>query len=265
MKAGVSTACLYPELLEKALLRLAESGVRNTEIFFNTHCETEKSFIDELKSTLDYYDMKCASVHPYTCPMEPMIFFSSYERRVQDALEYYRRFFNAMNMLGADVFVFHGNKRLVPVSEELYFERFYRLVRLGKEYGINVAQENVSRCQSANISFLSNLSKALGDDASFVLDIKQSVRADENPMEMLDALGKKIIHVHISDHGKKGDCLPVGAGEFEVETFLKKLEGLGFDGSVIIELYRCNFSDAALLADNYRLLESKIKKLCNKK
>ena len=42
MQAGVSTACLYPELLEESIYRLAVNGVENIEIFVNTSSELKK-------------------------------------------------------------------------------------------------------------------------------------------------------------------------------------------------------------------------------
>ena len=48
MKAGVSTACLYPRLLEDSLYDLALNGVPHVEIFVNTHSELNKVFAQSL-------------------------------------------------------------------------------------------------------------------------------------------------------------------------------------------------------------------------
>lgn len=261
MKAGVSTACLYPDLLEKTLEDLLLNGVDHVEIFVNTACELEKNYVQGLANMLKQYGASCRSLHPFTCAMEPMMFFSVYERRVDDILEFYRQFFEAMNLLGADIFVFHGNKLVLTVPEELYFERFIRLVNLGREYGITVTQENVSRCQSCSLSFQSNMKKAMGNDAKFVLDIKQAIRAGENPFQIINVLGDSIIHIHMSDNGKKGDCLPLGKGSFDIRKFLAELSAKGFDGSVMIELYRSNFSDIKELSENFHLLQSIIESI----
>ena len=39
MKAGVSSACLYPQILEDSVEDLAKRGVKNIEIFVNSDCE----------------------------------------------------------------------------------------------------------------------------------------------------------------------------------------------------------------------------------
>lgn len=254
MRAGVSTACLYPRLLEEALYDLALGGVSHTEIFINTDCECNRAFVAGLAETLSRFEMTCRAVHPYTCPMEPMMFFSNYPRRMNDILEYYKRFFGVMNQLGAQIFVFHGNKSGMQTPNALYFERYARLVQLGKSFGVTVAQENVSRCESGSLRFLKEMAAALGDDAHFVLDTKQAVRAKENIFDMVRALGDHICHVHISDHGELGDCLPIGKGRFQVKRFLGLLSEVGFDGSVMLELYRSNFDTISELVHNYHTL-----------
>lgn len=261
MRVGVSTACLYPKLLEESVYDLAVNGISHIEVFINTDSELKKNYISGLASTLQRFEVTCRSLHPFTCALEPMMFFSGYERRIDDAIEFYKKYFNAMNILGAEIFVFHGNKNIINVSRELYYENFLRLVNAGKEFGITVAQENVSRCNSGSLSFLKDMAKNLGDDAKFVLDTKQSIRAGENNLDMLRALGSHIVHVHISDHGELGDCLQIGRGRFNIKQFLAILNENSPDCSVMLELYRSNFDGISDLVNNYNTLISMIRKL----
>ena len=189
--------------------------------------------------------MTCASLHPYTCEIEPNMLFSNYARRVDDYLEYCRYYFTAMQQLGAKVFVLHGNK--VPaasVNKDMYFTRFRRLAELGESYGVQVAQENVARCTSASLPFLLEMRDALGKQARFVLDIKQAVRSGEDPFAMLRGLNSHIVHVHISDHREYGDCLPLGKGRFRFDAFSKGTGGsqsglLCDSGTIPQRLFRC--------------------------
>jgi sugar phosphate isomerase/epimerase len=193
--------------------------------------------------------------------MEPMLFFSGYKRRLDDGIEYYKKYFNAMNILGAEIFVFHGNKKLAQLSPECYCESYSRLVEAGKSFGITVAQENVSRCTSGSLSFLKRMMDYLGDDAKFVVDTKQAIRSGENNFDILRTLGKHIVHVHISDHGEMGDCLQIGRGRFNVRQFLSILNENSPDCSVMLELYRSNFDGISDLVNNYNTLVNMIKKL----
>lgn len=252
MIAGVSTACLYPKPLEESLYDLAVNGISAVEMFINTHSELKKGFAYGAANLLKRFDMKCLSVHPFTCEMEQMMLFSDYERRIADMLEYYRNYFRFMNIVGAEVFVFHGAK--AAKSKELYCERYSRLFRLGKEFGVTVAVENVSRCQSASSSYIRELAKMLGNEFAFVLDTKQAVRAGEDPFRFLDAAGKSTVHVHISDSGELGDCLLIGNGSFRFRQFFEKLGKYNPECGVVLELYRSGFGGISDLVTSYNIL-----------
>lgn len=252
MKVGVSTACLFPKPVEESLYELAVNGVGCAEIFLNTHSELKKSFAHNMAKLLQRFEMCCPSVHPFTCEIEPLMFFSEYERRMNDILEYYKLYFQFMNIVGADIFVFHGGK--ADKGKEFYCERYSRLYRLGKEFGVTVAVENVTRCQSRSSAFIRDISSILGSEFAFVLDTKQAIRAGETPFAFLDAAGKSVVHVHISDSGELGDCLPIGKGNFRFKPFFEKLNTLNPDASVILELYRSGFGSISDLISSYNIL-----------
>ena len=81
----------------------------------------------------------------------------------------------------------------------------------------------------------------LRDECAFVLDIKQAVRAGCSPFAMLEAMGEKIVHVHLSDHNREENCLPPGKGDFDFTRLFRELKKIGFQGTPVIELYRRNF------------------------
>lgn len=261
MFAGVSTACLYPRPLEESLYDLVVNGVSTVEIFINTHSELKKSFACGIADTLGRFEAKCVSVHPFTCEMEPMMFFSHYERRIDDILDYYKLYFQFMNIVGADIFIFHGGKGSADSPREFFCERFSKLFRAGKESGVTVALENVTRCLSGSSSFIRDVSRMLGSEFAFVLDTKQAVRAGETPAAFLEAAGSSTVHVHISDSGELGDCLPIGKGRFGFRPFLSKLSLLSPDCSVILELYRNSFRGISDLVSSCGVLSNMIDSL----
>ena len=252
MKIGISTACLFPKPIEESLYELAVNGTACTELFINTHSELKKSFAHSLANMLKRFDVQCASVHPFTCEIEQLMIFSEYERRINDILEYYKLYFQFMNIVGAKIFVFHGGK--ADKGKEFYCERYSKLFRLGKEFGVITAIENVSRCQSRSSAFIRDISSMLGNEFAFVLDTKQAVRAGETPFAFLDAAGKSVVHVHISDSGELGDCLPIGRGNFRFKPFFDKLNALNPDANVILELYRSGFCGISDLISSYNVL-----------
>ena len=261
--AGVSTACLYPKPLEECIYDLAVNGVPSVEIFVNTHSELGKGFAASAADTLKRFDVRCLSVHPYTCEIEPFMFFSEYERRTADVMEYYKHYFQFMNTVGAEVFVFHGGKGSPNSHRELFCERYSRLYRIGKEFGVTVALENVARCQSGSSVFVRETARMLGNECAFVIDTKQAIRAGENPFTFLEAAGSRTVHVHISDSGELGDCLLIGKGRFQTKKFLARLNELNPGCGVVLELYRSGFRGISDLVTSCNVLNKMIESLEN--
>lgn len=261
MEAGVSTACMYPKLLEEALYELVINGIGGTEMFINADCELRKPFIATMRELLDRFGARCYAVHPFAAPIEPFMMFTAYQRRADDMVDYYKRTFEAMHVLGAKIFIFHGNTNNYPVSAEFYCERFGKLVEAGKRAGVVVCQENIVRCQSGSLKFLREMRDILKDDAHFVLDVKQAVRAGENPVRMVQTLGDSIAHVHISDNGELGDCLLLGKGRFPIRGFLEEVHKVNPSASIVLELYRSNYRGISDLVSNYRMLDAMCKRI----
>jgi len=243
MEIGVSTSCFYPLETEKAFLYLAEKGVKTTEIFFNSPCELAPDFVSELKRVKDHYGMTVRTLHPFTSATEPYFYFGNYERRVSDVMETYKRFFEVGEVLGAECLVIHGSRPQKHLTEELYCERFARLVEMGKKHGVLPAQENVVNCLSSSPEFLKKLKSFIGDDFRAILDIKQTVRAATDIYTYIDAIGDSIVRVHVSDNDSDHDCLPPGEGNFDFVKLFKKLDEIGYKGDGVVELYNDNYEN----------------------
>ncbi|MBR5370812.1 MAG: sugar phosphate isomerase/epimerase [Oscillospiraceae bacterium] len=251
MKAAVSTACFYPKLTEDALYDLCLSGISTVEIFLNTPSEAGSVYANDMAAMLRRFDTKCVSVHPWTAPNEGFMLFSNYMRRVRDFLEETRKVFQFMQTVGAKIYVLHGCP-IGWVKPDFYCERFKMLSNLGKEYGISVTQENVNKYESQSLKFLKEFCRLLGDDAKITLDTKQAVRAGMSLDETVRSVGDHIVHVHLSDHGEKGDCLRIGEGRFQIVPFLTALRAKGFDGAVMLELYRDAFGGVQDLHEDWQ-------------
>lgn len=238
MNLGISTASFYPLEPENALKQLGEWNIPNVEVFINAQCELETQYIKDLRKTIDYYNINVVSLHPFTSGFEPMLFFTNYERRFNDGIENYKHYFQAMNTLGAEIFVFHGDSKDNPIDNKIVYERFYKLCQVGREFGITVAHENVDRCKGHDINFFLEMRKYLHDDISLVFDNKQARRGGVDYKEFIDKLGDKIVHVHLSDNlSEKDCCLPIGRGNADLVDLITRLKEKNYNKSVLIELY----------------------------
>jgi sugar phosphate isomerase/epimerase len=260
---GISSACFYPALLEDAVSFAGEtslkSGNNTIEIFVNVESELSGVVFDKVKRTVKEKGLNVVSMHPFTT-FESNYWFSEYIRRKEFFLDMYKKYFSAMNILGATIFVTHGmSLKIRAVCDDgLYFSRFAELAETGKTFGITVTQENVCYCKSGDVDFLERMKNNLGSLANFTLDIKQCVRSGVSPRTVLDVLGKNIIHIHASDHFTDGgqDCLLIGKGNFGFTEFFGKLRSLDYNGAVILELYKENYNSIDDLCGSLKLLNT---------
>ncbi len=253
MITGASTACLYPMETEKSLKVLLEQGYRCFEVFINSFSEMERPFLSELKAMGEHYGAKFVSVHPFTSMYEKSLLFGSYPRRTEDGFAFYMKYMEAAAFLGAKHVVIHGiGGHLEPKA---YWERFGELYRRAASTGARPAQENVRWFPEADPAFMKGMREYLGDDCGFVLDVKQC-RVTGYPIEdMIEAMGDKLKHVHLSDARGEKTCLLPGAGDFDMEGFRRQLERAGFDGSIVTEVYREVFGELDELGQSRAALE----------
>lgn len=242
MKLGASSSCYYPMQTEKSLEHILQLGFQNTEVFFNAACELEVSFLKKLSRAAQEKQVAICAVHPFTSFAETNCFFSAYYRRFTDMLEFYKRYFEAAQILGATVLVIHGSRLPGIITHEEYFERFDALVQEGKKADVLVAQENVNQFLSQDISFLKEMKAALGDNFHLVFDVKQAVRAGYDPFSFAKEMEESICHIHISDHDDKIDCLPPGRGDFDFGKLIRQMERAHYTGAYMIEIYRKNYN-----------------------
>ena len=263
MKTGISTGCLYPMLTEQAIETLLSLGFDTLEIFFNSFSELEADNLDRLRYMLDRKGAKAVSLHPFTSSFESFLLFSAYERRFLDGVGFYEMYFRAAQRLGADKIILHGlNTDYAPtLSDSEYYRRFAVLQERAHKYGVTVLQENVSRFRSRDTNFIRRMAQEIPDPAAFVCDVKQAVRIGTDPKEMALAMASRLRHVHISDVGSQGECVLPGQGVFDTEGFLRCLYETGYNGNIMIEVYRFSYKDTAELCAAREYLDGLIGKI----
>lgn len=260
MEIGISTASFYPIDTYEALKSIAGFSVKTAEVFFNTFSELNSPYIDRLKKIADENNIKITSIHPFTSGMESFMLFSEYKTRFYDMAEYYKRYNEAANLLGAKIVIIHGDK-IFAISDEEYLERFACLMENSKRQGIITAQENVNMFRSASPKFISKMKNEI--KAKFVFDIKQSLRSGYNPYEIIDAMGSNLVHVHLSDSKSDisdvnsqifadNNCLLPGRGDFDFKRLFKRLKSLNYTGDIIIEVYKNSYDKLCEIKSAYK-------------
>ena len=244
MKTGISAASLYPLETEKALLYFSELGYKNFEIFLNAFSEISSEYGKELNLLQKNNDFQILSVHPFTSALESMLLFERYDRRTEEGFALYRKYMEAACRIGAKILVLHGQRLgSGSLSDAEYYERYHKLYQIGQSLGITVAQENVRQFRSSSYSFISGMLEYLHNECAFVLDIKQAHMTGIDPLVMLEAMGNRICHVHLSDHNAEKTCMLPGNGTYDFIALRKALEDIDYSGAIITEVYRNAITD----------------------
>ncbi len=261
MKIGISTSSLYPLETEKALEFVCKNNIPVTEIFFNSPSELEPEFVKKLAETARAYGTEISSVHPCGSVGEPYFLFSEYTRRCNEAMEFYKRYYRAAEILGAKTVVLHGDSLAGHIPDEEYCRRLIEMNRSASDFGVCVSHENVNRYRAATPLNVKNFRELTQDKLEFTFDVKQAVRAGCGVDAMLNAMKGKIINVHISDNCDTCDCMLPGKGSFDFASLFKVLKTDGYDGACLIEVYNYAYSDPMELIEAYKFV-SNIHKNC---
>ena len=255
MEIGISTASFFNKMLnEDAVTDIGRHGVKLCEAFLNTFSEYTPAFADLMKERADAHGITYYSVHPQSPQFEPQL-FSIHPRQRADALEIYDRVLTAGETLGARVYVMHGAATLNGAVKNMELARiapiFVELTERAATHGLTLALESVSWCICCTPDFVTALREATGDRMHFTLDIKQCVRAGYDPLRFLDAMGDRLVNVHLCDvertpEGRWRWRMP-GEGTYDFAGLFERLADMGYQGPAFVEVYSDMYTDMAEL------------------
>ncbi|MDR1619536.1 MAG: sugar phosphate isomerase/epimerase [Clostridiales bacterium] len=245
MQIGISTASLFNRCdLEDTPPLLASYGATVCEVFLNTFCEYEEAFAVLLSGRIRQAGLKVYSVHPMGTQFEPQL-FSLYHRQREDALAIFEKVLRAGQRLGARYYVMHGPASLGGAVKNMQLSRIGPIVNalcaFAARYGINLAWENVSWGLFHHPSFGPALYEAAkSEHLFFTLDIKQAARSGHSPYAYLDAMGDRMVNLHLCDYTRHNNrltpALP-GKGRFDFGRLREALIKHRYTGSAFFEVY----------------------------
>ncbi|MBQ9730395.1 MAG: sugar phosphate isomerase/epimerase [Clostridia bacterium] len=247
MQVGVSTASLFNRLPnEDAVAFLYEQGVPLAEVFLTSFSEYTAEFaalLNERKKGLSVY-----SVHDLNTQFEPQLFAAN-DRVRKDAYSWLDKVMGAAKVLGAKRYTFHGTARVHRADHSGENDDFNRLgarlfaiVERCKTNGVGLCLENVEWATYNRLGVFKELKERVPDLLG-VLDLKQARISGFAWQEYLKEMGKDLSHVHVSDLSSNGKiCLP-GKGAFNFGELVERLQGVGFNGPLIIETYSGDYDN----------------------
>ena len=255
METGISTATFFlRQELERAFATIKELGADCVEVFYNTFYE----YRPEFSQKLDANGIKVSSVHVNTHHIEHSLFNPS--RRVRgDAYYWLDQVMRSAQILGCKAYTFHGKVGKIENLDEAS-DYLRGAVEFCARYGVSLCLENVAWSLYHKPKTFSYLKERI-PSLKGVFDIKQARRSGYRYTEFIEDMNGAISHVHLSDVDKDGNmCLP-GRGTYNFKEILTRLKDAGFDGNILIEAYKDDFSDVQELKASLEYLNEIVYKI----
>lgn len=242
MQIGISTASLFGRKpTESALEFFAENKIQCAEVFLESFCEYNDEFGKLLNSVKG--NVNVHSVHTLTTQFEPQL-YSLNERGQSDSFKLLEMTMSSAKQFGAKYYTFHGGARFKKTPFKINYERVGKITQqimdITNKYGITLAYENVHWGYYNYIGFFDEIRKrTCGLKAT--LDIKQARQSGIDYAEYINEMNSDIVTVHLSDINENGKmCLP-GKGITDFNDLFSRLNGVGFNGAMLIEAYQSDF------------------------
>jgi sugar phosphate isomerase/epimerase len=226
----LSTSSVFPEPTSAGFDMAAGLGYDGVEVMVWTDPVSQD--LSALKGLSDHYGIAVGSIHA-PCLLVTQRVWSP------DPWERLRRSVVLASELGAPTVVVHP-----PFGWQREYARTFStgLTRLAEEYpDVAIAVENMYPVRIRGREFVPY---APGWDPSragysaYTLDLSHCAAARNDAMEMAEAMGAGLRHVHLGDGTGEGrdEHLVPGRGAQPCAALLSSLSGRGFSGSVAVEV-----------------------------
>ena len=191
--------------------------------------------------------------------------FSPHQRTVVDAEKTFRAVCRAGFELGAKYFTFHGPFIKVGREFDLDFGKFSarmnELCEIAASYGLSIAFENVNWAVGNTPEFFAEL-LPLCPKLKTTLDIKQALFAQIDPVRFLEAMGDRLVTVHVCDTDRSMNAMLPFKGRYNFERFFKELKRYtNIDPAILLEVYRKNFDSVEELKNCQEKIQNLIESI----
>jgi sugar phosphate isomerase/epimerase len=117
-------------------------------------------------------------------------------------------------------------------------ESVKQLLRMSKEYGVEIAIENCPEpfgFLTKSVEQFSRFFRELGENIGLVLDVGHS-NINGQTHDFINSFGSRLVHVHAHDNDGIHDLhLGVGHGTVDWQRFSEAIKAVGFKGIVMLE------------------------------
>ena len=229
-KVGLSTASVYPESTAVAFELAARVGYDGVEVMVWTDAVSQDPYA--LQRLSEHYGVPILAVHSPCLIVTQRVWSTDPWVRLQKA-----QF--AAELLGANTVVVHPPFRW----QRDYARNFLQGInRMANETDVRFAVENMFplRVRGREVSAYQPGWEVSADGPyrNYTLDTSHTAVSRSDALAMLESMGERLNHVHISDGTgvPKDEHLVPGRGSQPCADVLERLAARNFDGNVIVEI-----------------------------
>ncbi|MDD4316862.1 MAG: sugar phosphate isomerase/epimerase [Clostridia bacterium] len=243
MKIGISTASFFTkEATENTFDIIKDLGIDTCEVFLTTFREYKSGFAELLRERRN--GINAYSIHTLNVQFEPEL-FNIVARTREDSEIIYKEAAVAAGILGAKYYTFHGPTRMKRTPYCIDLEKVGRrldeldemLQNIGG--GCRIAYENVHWTFFNSPEYFLELKKHTS--VRTCLDIKQAMQSKYSVYDYIDAMGDRLVNVHLCDFDDSGKLYVPGKGTFDFVGLFRTLLDRGYEGPALMELYAGNY------------------------
>jgi sugar phosphate isomerase/epimerase len=228
-RVGLSTASVYPETTAAAFELAGRLGYDGVEVMVWTDPVSQDP--EALRQLSDYHGVPILAVHAPCLVITQRVWSTDPWIKLQKARA-------AAERLEAPTVVVHPPFRW----QRDYARRFREGVdRLADETAVRFAIENMFplRVRGREVSaYAPDWDPTAEPHRAYTLDLSHTAVSHSDALDLMDAMGDRLAHVHIADGSgaAKDEHLVPGRGTQPCDELLERLAERGFDGSVVVEV-----------------------------
>ncbi len=228
-KVALSTASTYPESTASAFEIAARLGYDGVEVMVWTDPVSQD--IEALRRLSDYHGVPVLAIHAPCLIITQRVWGTEPWVKLVRAQQ-------AAERLGAETVVVHPPFRW----QRDYARDFIAGVeKMGEETPIQFAVENMFPLRArgrAVVPYAPDWSPVDQDYRHVTLDTSHTATSQSDALAMADALGDRLVHLHIADGmgSARDEHLIPGRGTQPCAELLERLAERGYDGLVVVEV-----------------------------
>ncbi len=229
LPVGLASASVYPESTATAFELAKRLGYDGIEIMVWTDPVSQD--IDALRRLADHYQVRVLAIHAPCLVITQRVWGADPVAKLERSAE-------AARLFGASTVVVHP-----PFRWQFDYARgFERTISaLEEETGVAFAIENMFplRVKGREVSaYAPDWSPVTGTFRNLTLDLSHTATAQSDALAMYDAMGDRLVHLHVGDGSGSGkdEHLVPGRGTQPCAEILQRVAGSGFGGAVVVEV-----------------------------